>query len=396
VHAWVGASVGASFGACGPVRVPAFRRGLAVAILLPLVLAGGCRAPSAPDRSLHPPEGATTHAFLRLAPADEARVLDRAAKSFAALDASARREAIEMASRAGDPEVREMADLLREIAGRLDGGAGGDACADRFRAAFRVLAPSAADGTHSDALVTGYATPRVRASRAADELHTLPILGDLRAVDRDLAAQPRRAILGDPRTMAQAIAWIADPLDWALVETNGTAELVLDDGETLRVSRIATNGRAFTSLGRALAARGALAAPFDLDDVREAARVDPALARAATIDNERVVFFAAVARERFPPALGVEGRLLAGLSCAADQSAHPPGSMLFLETGDGAGERRGARDEPRLAFVHDAGGAIRGPSRVDLYFGSGPEAVAEAGRCRREGRVLRLAPRRDG
>ncbi len=370
--------------------------GAAVVVLcgLSLVPVSGCRVEPPADRSLHPPGDAVEFESVRLSSAEETRILARAAAAFAALDASARREAVDRSSRAGDPEVREVARLLRAIADRLDDGrghpggcAGEGGCADLFLASFEVILPKATVSASADALVTGYATPRVQASRAADARHALPILGDLRRVDPALAAAPRRAILDDPRTAREAIAWIADPLDWALVETNGTAELDFGDGETIRISRVATNGRAFTSLGRALAARGALAAPFDLDDVRDAARTDPTLARAAALDNERVVFFRVVAPDRFPPALGLDGRLLAGVSCAADQSVHPPGSTLLLDEGDGAALR--------LAFVHDAGGAIRGPSRVDLYFGCGPEAVAEAGRCRRPARVLRLAPRRD-
>ncbi len=364
------------------------------------------------DPSLAPPDAASGAPLARPEPALEAHLLAEAGRAFAALDRAIRREAIAMARSAADSGARDLAEALSTVSDALDAGTiDAEACARRFAERFALVG--------ADGLATGYATPRVAARRARDDAHPFPILGDLRATDPALAALPRRALLADPRAAAHAIAWIADPLDWALVETNGTAELVVEGGgevgvevgaeagvedevedeELLRISRLATNGRAFTSLGRALANRGALATPFDLDDVRDLAARDAGLARDAAFDNERVVFFEEVGAGEggvaFPPALGVRGRLIPRVSCAADQRVHPAGSLLVVAPiGDAAGGDAGPT--AAIAFVHDAGGAIRGAGRVDRYFGMGDAALAEAGRMRLEVRVLRLVPRSEG
>jgi membrane-bound lytic murein transglycosylase A len=47
----------------------------------------------------------------------------------------------------------------------------------------------------------------------------------------------------------------------------------------------------------------------------------------------------------------------------------------------------------RLVLAQDAGGAIRNPVRADFFWGSGPEAGAQAGRMRQQGRMWVLLPR---
>ena len=44
-------------------------------------------------------------------------------------------------------------------------------------------------------------------------------------------------------------------------------------------------------------------------------------------------------------------------------------------------------DFTRFVFTHDVGSAIRGPVRVDLFWGSGVRASAEAHRMRHPGRL---------
>lgn len=256
-----------------------------------------------------------------------------------------------------------------------------------------------ADGTATESmgLLTGYATPYVEARLAPDERFRFPLFGDLRARFPELAASPRREILASAEARGAAIAWVDDPLLWALVETNGTAKLEVTTSRgsrTVLVSRVATNGREWTSLAKGLAARGLIPATgTTLADVARAAREHPQAAEEAALDNERLVFFAPVGSNAFPPAFGIPGaRLVSGYSCAADQSVYPPGSALLVLDA-AAAEDGSQRMQPRLLFVHDAGGAIRGPQRVDAYRGQGTEALLRAGELRRPVRVFRLTMR---
>jgi len=49
--------------------------------------------------------------------------------------------------------------------------------------------------------------------------------------------------------------------------------------------------------------------------------------------------------------------------------------------------------EGRFVFAHDSGGAIKGPGRADLYWGSGDIASYNAGVMRHRGKMWFLAPR---
>ncbi len=249
----------------------------------------------------------------------------------------------------------------------------------------------------NDGLMTGYATPVVNVRMNPDDRFRFPIFADLRGIDVDangidLATKPRRQILASSAARARAIAWIDDPLAWALVETNGTAILRIEGTrKDIPVSRIATNGREFRSVGKGLADRG-LVDPktATLVDVARAADANPREAEASALDNERVVFFQICDPADFPPVLGLpKGELVSGYSCAADQSVYPPGSVLLVTERDA----KGAVRPVRILFVHDAGGAISGPQRVDAYFGSGNAAIREAGEMRFAVEVHRLRAR---
>jgi membrane-bound lytic murein transglycosylase len=391
-------------------RVRDLARGACGAAMLAGVIAGiiGCAGPSR-DAAARPDSSEPT-----LAPPSAARG-ERPEVAFVALDAKELGivEALPMLS----PKI-DMAQRMSFVQGIEYSGRAADAraqsAAAELLAAYRASASSDEFGAELDrrfvfercsafggeahegrALLTAYATPVVEASRAPDARHRYPLFADLRAPLPELATAPRADILASPDARARAIGWVEDPLAWALVETNGTAIVRFPAARGARavevpISRVATNGRPFTSLARGLAAKGLLELPkATLDSVAKVARENPETAEAAALSNERVVFFAPADPATFPPALGLAGdaRLLPGISCAADWRVYPPGTTLLLV------ERRGDRAMLRFAFVHDSGGAIEGPGRVDLYFGVGAEAIASAGRVRGEVEVYRLRVR---
>lgn len=386
-------------------RLPAELRAAVVAGVALCALAG-CAAPKAPEKpagtaepSLAPPsarEGAVDVRFVA-AKADELGFDAELPGLSPKLEMVQRMnfvQSIEYCARSPDARAQQAArallEVYREATTSEEFGAGIE---ERFL--FERCASYGGETHEGRALLTAYATPVVSAARFADARHRFPLFADIRAALPALAEAPRAEILASPEARARAIAWLADPLEWALAETNGTAVVRFNpDARTpkatdIPISRVATNGRPFTSLGRSFAARGLLdPAKATLDEVTALARAKPEDAEQAALANERVVFFAPAAPETFPPilALGV-GRLVPGFSCAADWRVYPPGSVLLLV------ERSGTRPRLRLVFVHDAGGAIEGPGRIDLYFGTGAEALTRAGRVRGEVEVYRLRVR---
>lgn len=363
------------------------------AVVLATALAG-CSGAEKVEPSLMPPaDSGVTRGAFRLEPGPSLSSLTPG-RMYPAGDVASRMrfiEAIDACMRSPDAAVRADAAALRQAFEGAESAEAFVAALSKRLVPWQVVPTDGAEqeSLGAEALITGYATPVVRAKRRPDARFRYPLFVDLRRRFESVADAPRRQILTTPNIESQAIAWLADPLAWALVETNGSARLVFDDGiepSQLAISRVATNGRPWTGMGRWFRANGLIDRDdFTLAEVRTTAYVHPEKAEMAALANERVVYFEISDPKRFPTALGLGGaRLIAGWSCAADQEFYPPGSILLLvEETDGA--QRG-----HILFVHDAGGAIRGPSRVDCYIGEGDDALTRAGELRGTARVYRL------
>jgi len=195
--------------------------------------------------------------------------------------------------------------------------------------------------------------------------------------------------------LGHEIAWARDEVELFFLEVQGSGTLRLPDGRERRMGYAASNGRGYRSIGRLLIDEGHV--PRDkmsMQAIRSWLDQNPTEIRRVLDYNRSFVFF----ELRDEPALGSLGRpVTAGRSIATDRHIFPHGAIAYLDTTmpellpDGR-----VRDGGRLArFVlnQDTGGAIRGPDRVDLFFGRGRAAAATAGRMRQRGRLYFLVPK---
>jgi membrane-bound lytic murein transglycosylase A len=164
--------------------------------------------------------------------------------------------------------------------------------------------------------------------------------------------------------------------------------LTFPDGSRRTIGFAASNGRPYVSIGRILVDRGAFTADqASMPAIRDWVTAHPGEADTLLHENPRYVFF----RELDGPPLGSLGvPVTAGRTIATDPAVFPPGALAFIRV-----PARGA--DPalvRLVLNQDAGAAIRGTGRVDVYFGAGADAEATAGRMRANGELYVLAPRR--
>lgn len=249
---------------------------------------------------------------------------------------------------------------------------------------------------------TGYFEPRYEARRSPEGLFTEPVFavpadfvanGDnplQRLPDGSTRPYPPRAEIterGGP-----AIAY-AHPADVFFLQVQGSGRLTFPDGTTLRAAYAAHNGQPFKSVanwliqtGRITRSEGSMQGIRGWMDRSSAAEV-----REAMNINPRFVFFQSLPEGDVN--LGPNGAHNVPLtplgSMAVDPEFHALGVPMFVQTtAPGLGG-----DWSGLLIAQDTGGAIKGPVRGDIYFGTGVDAGNRAGTMNAKGRLWVLLPR---
>jgi membrane-bound lytic murein transglycosylase A len=262
--------------------------------------------------------------------------------------------------------------------------------------------------------VTGYYEPVLAARRSRSQEFSVPLYGlpeDLVSVDLaefgrgsgrlvgrlrdgDLVPYPDRAAIdfgGALDGVAPVLGFVRDPVDAFFLHVEGSGILELDGGRRVRLAYAGANGHAYRSIGRYLRETGLLPPEqLSLDGIRSFLHHHPERLEEVLGHNPSYVFFRQVEAEGGPP--GCFGMpLVPHRSVALDRSLFPVPVLAHLEVvlpAAGGGEERISR----FVVMLDTGSAIRGHGRVDLYFGTGEDAGARAGRTRSRGRLLILVP----
>ena len=264
--------------------------------------------------------------------------------------------------------------------------------------------------------LTGYYEPIMAASRIKTPVFSEPIqsrpsdlfeidLGQFDATLRNRAIVARmdrgnvvpywsRAQINE--NTAPVLAW-GEPAEVLSLQVQGSGRLQFDDGTQVRAAFAAHNGHRFGSNAQELIRRGALPVNgASMDAIKTWFKTaSPKEAREVLNANPRTVFFRLepIIDASAGPKGGQQAALEANGSLAVDTSYHAYGVPIFL-----------AADAPRVAIsadvslrrlvvAQDTGGAIRGPIRGDLYWGTGPEAGLRAGRINHDVRFWVLLPK---
>jgi membrane-bound lytic murein transglycosylase A len=185
------------------------------------------------------------------------------------------------------------------------------------------------------------------------------------------------------------IAWVKDPVQRFFLHIQGSGLLRLEDGRLLHVNYAGSNGRPYRSIGMPLIDSGKIPrGELSMSRLRRYLKEHPEERDALLAHNESYVFFRFVTEGPLG-SLGVP--LTPGRSIATDARLYPKGALAFIASRkpvlNGAGKLVGWRPFSRFVVNQDTGSAIRGPGRVDLYFGSGEEAGARAGHMKNAGKL---------
>ncbi len=248
-------------------------------------------------------------------------------------------------------------------------------------------------------LFTGYYEPEYRGALKQGGVYQTPILSIPADYRPDAPYYTRTDIeTGKVDAKRYAIVWLADPVDAFFLHVQGSGRIRLEGGRTLRVGFAAKNNRPYTAIGRVLLQQGVLKpGQVSMQTIRAWLEAHPAQETALLRKNDSYVFFRVltdVPLELGP--LGSEGiHLTPGRSLAVDRRFHPMGSPVWLDASAVPVPFNKDANKPlqRLLIAQDAGTAIAGRQRGDVFWGAGPEAADVAGRMQSPGTLVALVPR---
>ena len=188
------------------------------------------------------------------------------------------------------------------------------------------------------------------------------------------------------------LAWVADELALFSLMVQGSGMLRYADGRVVNVNYAGQNGHPYVSLGKSLIADGKIPAErISMPAIQAYFQQHPEEQRRYLLKNPSYVFFQ-LAKDGPYGSSGMQ--LVAGRAIATDKTLFPPGTIAYLEYPRARFDAQGqvAAWEPGGRFVvdQDTGGAIRGPGRIDIYWGGGEEAARRAGTLNGNGRATFL------
>lgn len=284
------------------------------------------------------------------------------------------------------------------------------------RQRFNVYESVGSDG-RGTVLYTGYYEPILRGSLTSDETYRWPLYerpNDLMEIDLELFSSKFKGEKITARYDGSRIvpyftreeidshgvlsgrqleiAWLEDPIDAFFLQIQGSGQILLEDGTTLRVNYAAWNGRPYRSIGALLINREIIKREeMSITRLREYLRDHPSQREEILNHNESYVFFRVVERG---PLGNIAVPLTPGRSIATDSRLFPKGGLVFVCAEkpiiDDSGTIIAWVPFSRFALNQDTGGVIKGPGRVDLFWGSGEAAGIPAGHMKSEGKLYFL------
>ena len=280
-----------------------------------------------------------------------------------------------------------------------------------------LIYQAAGKGSNHEVLFTGYYEPIIQGSLTPDEFYRFPVYGvpsDMMIVELEKFRPQYRGIRLVGRCQGNQVvpyfsreeidtagvlvgkgyelAWVADPVALFFLQVQGSGRIRLINGDSFGVGYAASNGRPYRSIGGVLIERGVIPPEeMSMQAIRRYLLDHPEETSEILNTNPSYVFF----RKLDEGPLGsLSVPVTPGRSIATDPTVFPRGALAFIECQKPIfakdGVITGWQPFARYVLNQDAGGAIRGPARVDLFWGSGPLNQTAAGHLRHEGTLFFL------
>ena len=301
--------------------------------------------------------------------------------------------------------ARQMRDTTQKLIDALSSDMTPAELREVFKTRFRAYR-SVADDNSGKVVITGYYEAEIKASRHPDAVNRFPIYlkpADLVKTTPDMGVDfdygrvdelgnlvmyyPRADISGGVLGgKGLELVWSEHPARIMLLQIQGSGILRFPDGDFIKAGFDGANGWPFKSVQKLLIDCGEIPPMsfnefvnyLSLQGEREPRLVDL---------NPRYIFFKS--RPKDSPAYGAIGAgLTPGRSIAVDPKPIPLGVTALLKSKKPVAGPDGAmsfKEFTRFVTAQDTGSAIRGPGRIDLFWGAGETAETEASSMKAEG-----------
>jgi membrane-bound lytic murein transglycosylase A len=188
------------------------------------------------------------------------------------------------------------------------------------------------------------------------------------------------------------LAWLKDDLERYFLHIQGSGYLAFPDGTLQAVQYMGSNHFPYHSVGKQMLKDGVIKpAQGSMQGMKQYFHDHPEDINKYLFRNNRYIFFQ---MSNHSPRGSSGAELVAGRSIATDKSLYPAGGLVHISVEkpilNDELEITGWQKVSRFVIDQDTGSAIKGPGRVDLYFGVGEPAGAAAGHYKRTGHMTYL------
>ena len=232
---------------------------------------------------------------------------------------------------------------------------------------------------------TGYYEAEILGSAAPDKEFQFPIYKRPLDLKKGTKWLSRRELEESNilQNKSLEIVYLSSRAEVFLLQVQGSGRVTLTDGSVIRVGYDGRNGHEYISIGQILIKRGVFSAEnISGHAIKNWLTLNPQIADELLYQNPSYIFFKVMSdlEEEAGP-IGTSNSSLEELrSIAVDPQYIPLGSPVWIEI-------KGSYPLNRLMVAQDTGSAIKGPSRVDIFFGRGDDAEKMAGQIKDYGRV---------
>ncbi len=186
--------------------------------------------------------------------------------------------------------------------------------------------------------------------------------------------------------------WVNNNIDLFFLHIQGSAIVNLTNNKKIRINYADTNGHPYRAIGKVLVDRGICEfKDLSMQYIEKYLRDHPNEVNEIFNYNPSYIFFREV-EEGPVGSLGV--KVTKYRSIATDKYIFPKGAICYIRTSlsefDESGKKKGEREFQGFVMNQDTGGAIRSPSRADLFTGNGKSSELVAGHLKDESKLFFL------